>query len=265
MSKKMGKGTSIQFIREIAYIGKIGRRREEYCKHYLKFKQRIIDEILTEQNKFASQQGQIVSCQKGCAFCCGQLIQASLGECELIVYYLYNHEWILNAFIKAFPLWLERAQQQPVLNKIEEAQRNRLAGKMSEENMHQLGKELHSYWELQIPCPFLINNICTIYEVRPWACTSVISVSPSEWCNPVQKKEPKTYCLQMTSAVHLPFYDNNMSTNLPDRNMNETVHGILTDGLRFYSKIPGIGSLYEEFISDEEVIDFRNKKRIRRK
>jgi Fe-S-cluster containining protein len=249
----MDKKSSIQFNREIAYLGEIGHRREEFCERYLKFKQRFIDAINTEQEEFASKQGQTISCHKGCAFCCGQLIQASLGECELIVFYLYHNEDVLNSFVRAFPSWLERAQKHPVLNKIEEAQRNRLAGKMSNDSMEQLGMELRSYWELQITCPFLMDNICSIYEVRPWACTSVISVSPSEWCNPVLKKEAKTFCLQMTPVIHLPFYDKDASVNLPDRNVPETVYKILVDGLRFFSDVPGLECLYHEFMNDNEI------------
>ncbi len=252
----MDKGSIIQFNRDIAYSGEIGRRREAFCRRYLKFKQRLMDEINTEQREFASKQGHTISCHKGCAFCCSQLIQASLGECELIVFYLYNNEQILNAFIKAFPLWLDQAQKYPVFNKIEEAQRNRLAGKMNDDSLHQLRNKLRSYWELQIPCPLLIDNTCSIYEVRPWACTSVISVSPSEWCNPLLKKVPKTYCLQMTAVIHLPFYDKKSSINLPDRNMAHAVYKMLVDGFEYYLNIPGLESIYQEFTEDDEVIEY---------
>jgi hypothetical protein len=119
--------SSISLYRDIAYLGSIGRKREKYCQRYQKFKQRLIDEINKAQTAFASMKQQAISCHKGCAFCCSQLIQAYLGECELIVFYLYQNEEILNTFIKAYPFWLDQVNKnQVIINRVKVAQRNAL-------------------------------------------------------------------------------------------------------------------------------------------
>jgi hypothetical protein len=95
---------------------------------------------------------------------------------------------------------------------------------------------------------------------------SVFSVSPSEWCNPVLQKEPKTYCTKMTSAINMPFYDKNASLTQPDMNMPVTVYRILVEGFNYYSKVPRVESLYQEFMHDDEIIKIiRDKKQYNEK
>ena len=48
-----------------------------------------------------------------------------------------------------------------------------------------------AYYALRHPCPFLENEICSIYEARPAACRELLVTSPPELCdnlaeNPVQ-------------------------------------------------------------------------------
>ena len=38
------------------------------------------------------------------------------------------------------------------------------------------------YLEMEIPCPFLVNDTCYIYAVRPLPCSGQYSVSPPDWC-----------------------------------------------------------------------------------
>jgi hypothetical protein len=244
---------SIKHNQELAYCGEVGKRRAEYCIHYYKFKKRLIEEISADQRSSALKQKRTITCHKGCSFCCGQLIQASLGECELITFYLYQNEKALDSFNSTFPAWLQRAQEQPVFHIIGEAQQDRLDGKINDKSLEKLSRELKSYWELQILCPFIVDNSCSIYEVRPWACTSVVSLSPSTWCDPVAKKQAKTIFTKMSPDIHLHFYDEHTSTNLPVLNMPVAVHRMLTEGLKYYLEFPWLHSLYDEFLADETV------------
>ncbi|WP_455387829.1 YkgJ family cysteine cluster protein, partial [Petrachloros mirabilis] len=48
-----------------------------------------------------------------------------------------------------------------------------------------------AYYGLRLPCPFLENELCSIYEARPAACRELLVTSPAELChniadNPVQ-------------------------------------------------------------------------------
>jgi Fe-S-cluster containining protein len=48
------------------------------------------------------------------------------------------------------------------------------------------------YYALRHPCPFLEDEVCSIYEDRPAACRELLVTSPAEWCqdivtNPVEQ------------------------------------------------------------------------------
>jgi hypothetical protein len=40
-----------------------------------------------------------------------------------------------------------------------------------------------AYYALRHPCPFLEDEMCTIYEARPAACRELLVTSPAELCN----------------------------------------------------------------------------------
>ncbi|HSC55768.1 MAG TPA: YkgJ family cysteine cluster protein, partial [Nitrospira sp.] len=40
-----------------------------------------------------------------------------------------------------------------------------------------------AYYALRHPCPFLDNEICSIYEARPAACRELLVTSPAELCD----------------------------------------------------------------------------------
>jgi Fe-S-cluster containining protein len=49
-----------------------------------------------------------------------------------------------------------------------------------------------AYYALRLPCIFLENEACSIYEHRPAACREYLVATPAEWCqdtekNPVQE------------------------------------------------------------------------------
>jgi Fe-S-cluster containining protein len=39
-----------------------------------------------------------------------------------------------------------------------------------------------SYYALKMPCPYLENELCSIYEARPAACRELLVTSPAELC-----------------------------------------------------------------------------------
>jgi Fe-S-cluster containining protein len=40
-----------------------------------------------------------------------------------------------------------------------------------------------SYYALRLPCPFLEEEVCTIYDERPAACRELLVTSPSQQCD----------------------------------------------------------------------------------
>jgi Fe-S-cluster containining protein len=125
-----------------------------------------------------SQTGATISCQKGCAACCRMMIP--LAPPEAIV---------LKTVVEALP----SPQKETLLERFQSAQRTlREAG--LEEELHRLAfseqqvtdEELEplnrAYYSLRIPCPFLEDEVCSIYEHRPSACRELLVTSPPDLC-----------------------------------------------------------------------------------
>lgn len=133
------------------------------------------------------QSGAAISCQKGCAACCRMMIP--LAPPEAIA---------LKTVVEALP----SPQKEPLFERFQSVQRSlREAG--IEEELHRLAlsdeqvtdEELEplnrAYYALRMPCPFLEDEVCSIYEQRPPACRELLVTSPAELCqdlirNPVQ-------------------------------------------------------------------------------
>jgi Fe-S-cluster containining protein len=185
-----------------------------------------------------------------------------LQECEAIVYYLYQNNQVLESFIQKYPQWREQIRRngdlfkscglvwQEVTEGAADADRLSVAMSDAEER----------YMEQNIPCPFLENQLCSIYEVRPYSCVSCIAVSPPEWCNPQNLNKPeirKVYPVDFlrNMMTDYSFYytdlDQTVITFMPI-----AVYEILKNGPIYYSsaKIPPLERLDYEFFSDPEVI-----------
>jgi Fe-S-cluster containining protein len=59
------------------------------------------------------------------------------------------------------------------------------------------------YAGLKIPCPFLSEGVCRIYEQRPLACREYFVTSPPEWCRPGGSNEPNTLPMPFSTLESL--------------------------------------------------------------
>ena len=96
---------TVKFCQEIAYLGEVGSRRKKFCVQLRKHKRKAFREFKRKLQNKVSENGQSISCHKGCVFCCDELNLASLGECELIVFYLYNNRELMSYFLNSFSFW----------------------------------------------------------------------------------------------------------------------------------------------------------------
>ena len=169
--------------RAAAYQGAVGRQRETFCIDYTALKKAKIAEIENSLKQRTASAGKTISCSPGCGFCCQQYIVASLKECEGIVYYLYGHDKALEHFIKAFDNWRDRiAKIARCFQNINRLGEKFSLGQDTDEDRRLFIQESFEYASQRIPCPFLIDSSCSIYEVRPYTCAGFVSVSPPEWC-----------------------------------------------------------------------------------
>lgn len=129
-----------------------------------------------------------------------------------------------------------------------------LASDFNQQSVEAFLNEIVLYADLNIPCPFLMDNICSIYEVRPRGCASIFATTPSEWCNPLSPNASKVnYHISLPDhPTELPFYYKNIYIPVFLLHMPDVVYGILINGVLYLSKMPGLEDFARDFMSDPQ-------------
>src|SRR4029077_4406720 len=145
--------------------------------------------------------GQTISCRMGCAACCRMLVPLSAPEAFALREYVEQlpedrRTHLLNRLSDTTES-LKREGLWDRLNDVAEASRS-----MPDEELDPINL---SYYALRIPCPYLENELCSIYEARPSACRELLVTSPAELCqdmvqNPVM---PLPVSMRITSILGL--------------------------------------------------------------
>jgi Fe-S-cluster containining protein len=144
--------------------------------------QAVTSRITAEVTLEVQAAGQQVSCRAGCGACCRQLVPLSLFEAEA-----------LAAWIRSLP----QAQQQPLAGRFHAALLalrdagilDRLSPEMWEEGSEAAKILVVDYLSARVPCPFLVEESCSIHPIRPLICREYMVTSPPEYCvDPVGSK-----------------------------------------------------------------------------
>lgn len=171
--------------RDAAYKGEIGRRRLQFCHDYTAYKHEALAHGAKLLREGVVAEGKSITCQQGCAFCCNLYVFTTLQEAEGIVYHLYQHEAALEHFVAAYPPWHRGlGLVGSKLPRIDRMIAKNLTTGLSGVEQNQLDADLNEYAGRQVPCPFLVDNCCSVYELRPFACAAVVAVTPPELCAP---------------------------------------------------------------------------------
>jgi Fe-S-cluster containining protein len=120
--------------------------------------------------------GHEISCKKGCGVCCRQLVPLSPPEAAMVY-----------EFVETMPAARQRrtrdrfAQQNRRLTELGfMAQLERLQDPtISDQEYHAI---VEAYFRLKVPCPFLVEEGCSIYPVRPSMCREYLVTSPPRNC-----------------------------------------------------------------------------------
>ena len=122
----------------------------------------------------AKEAGKPASCRAGCGACCRQLVPVSEPEA------LHLAELVqalpperASAVRERFRAALE-ALGAGLLGRLRDPDANK-----SLDQRRELGLE---YFHAGVPCPFLENESCSIYEQRPLSCREYLVSSPAENC-----------------------------------------------------------------------------------
>jgi Fe-S-cluster containining protein len=159
--------------------------------------QSLDDSFIQGVSAQLAQAGKPVSCKAGCTHCCHQLISLNIFEAEA-----------LAAWIQTLP---ETRQKQladrfhKTLLKISAAE---LIDRMVDEDWFvesSTAKQLAvDYLYKRIPCPFLEEERCSIYPMRPLICREYMVTSPPVHCyDPVSlQTEPVRMPLYFSRTLH---------------------------------------------------------------
>jgi Fe-S-cluster containining protein len=136
--------------------------------------QSFADAVIHSTVKVVEEQGQKISCKKGCSACCRQL--APIAETEA------RH---IRNIVEALPeprrtvIRTRFAEASQRLEKTGLLEQLRHADQLTEGDRRALGLK---YFAQGIPCPFLEEGTCSIYADRPIACREYLVTSPAENC-----------------------------------------------------------------------------------
>jgi Fe-S-cluster containining protein len=181
----------IKQIKDKAYSGIEGAKRNNFCREYRATLTRVRAKTESQFTAKLSFLGENVSCTRGCSACCFQHISAPAAHCIAVVDFLYEKDRVLTQFLNNYQSWQEKAGKlsqeiDTAYNKAIDPQRASISGAT--------GKALsRRYFEQRIPCPFLVDSACSIYEIRPICCSAHRAVTPKEWCDPADTHEVHTY------------------------------------------------------------------------
>lgn len=149
----------------------------------------------------ATEAGQTISCRIGCAACCRMLVPLSAPEAFALREYMEQlptdrRTHLLNRLSDTKDR-LSREGLWSQLNEIAEA-----STAVPDEELDPINR---SYYALRIPCPYLEDEMCSIYESRPAACRELLVTSPAVLCqdqvqNPVT---PLPVSMRMSSILGL--------------------------------------------------------------
>ena len=147
----------------------------EAAEHLAQRQGELIDRELTVLHE----QGTSVSCRAGCAACCRQFVVVSPLEALAIERHVHaadpdrRSRWDESHARHAAAL----SCQPDLMHRLSAFRAAR--GYLAPEEGDTLER---NYWAAQIPCPFLENEHCTIYPVRPFACREHFALTPAELC-----------------------------------------------------------------------------------
>lgn len=145
---------------------------------------RLGQQAHTLEQQRTSAAGHKISCAKGCAACCRMLVPVSAPEAfalrGMVAALPENRRQVIRRALADTTARLEQAALLSQLRHVAETDRP-----IADEAMEPINR---AYYALKLPCLFLENETCTIYEDRPAACRELLVTSPAEWCQDMVNK-----------------------------------------------------------------------------
>ncbi len=146
-----------------------------------------------------AEQGKASSCQKGCAACCRMLVPLSAPEAVMV------HDWVRSRpveqqarIIERFAATNARLRANGIWQQLFE-----LCGASDHPGDEALDEVNRRYYALRLTCPFLEEEVCTIYDERPAACRELLVTSPASQCEDLISNQVETIPTPMRMSTVL--------------------------------------------------------------
>jgi len=137
--------------------------------------QAMSDRVVDATTQTLEAQGHNISCQKGCGACCRQLVPISETEARSIHDLIDQLPEPRRSEIRGrFAQARQRLQQEGMLESLLHPEQ------WTDETFVPLATR---YFQLQIPCPFLEEESCSIHSERPVTCREYLVTSPAKNCS----------------------------------------------------------------------------------
>ncbi len=140
---------------------------------------RLGEEAMQLEEQHAREMGDSISCRMGCAACCRMMVPVSTPEA-----------FALREYVEQLP----SGRSAPIHQRIADAKARLISNGLLDQLQAIADSERpipdaeldpinRAYYGLRLPCPFLENEMCSIYEARPAACRELLVTSPASLCD----------------------------------------------------------------------------------
>jgi Fe-S-cluster containining protein len=144
---------------------------------------RLSEEAMRLEERRAADARRAVSCRRGCAACCRLLVPVSAPEAfalrEMIDALPSDQQARIKTRVDEARHTLSEAGVLDALEDVAESERQLTDGDLDAIN--------RAYYALRLPCPFLEDEVCSIYESRPAACRELLVTSPADLCRDIER------------------------------------------------------------------------------
>jgi len=210
--------------------GSHGVWRKEFCSKYFEVLTRIQNNTHNSLVETLTPKGETITCRRGCTYCCFHYVTVSLAHGIVIVDYLYKRKELLRQFVDHHEKWHGKGYS--ISDSIDRTRIQALSSSMPIDRVITDTRPLSErYLDMNIQCPFLVDNRCFIYDVRPLSCSGHFSVSPPDWCDPVSGQKPVLHNLvpndeDLTDIIRLA----DPRLVLYELTLPTMIHKLLTEG-----------------------------------
>ena len=142
--------------------------------------------IISTIKEHIANSGDTIACHANCSHCCRYLVPLTIPEAmRLTEEVTAMAEWE-RRFVDESTLLTARC-----LLKLTPKHSLEKITNVENETGFNLKDLSDWYSRMNLPCPFLLNNLCTFYELRPIACREHLAIGPASNCKVNSTNQPQ--------------------------------------------------------------------------